>query len=157
MCAPIIWFQVIPATNKEQYEQVSQSEKGSCYSSRFGPDSQYSDNRSVTSTGPHVLPRASRLNPPPEHADAPPRLPHGTHPSAKPPAAPAPHSVFSPSASSGYNTKKVGKKLNIQLKKGMTWPTGLDEIALKSQPSRQKCLGCLIGFGFWFCRAGAVC
>lgn len=71
MCAPIIWFQVIPATNKEQYEQVSQSEKGSCYSSRFGPDSQYSDNRSVTSTGPHVLPRASRLNPPPEHADAP--------------------------------------------------------------------------------------
>nr|XP_023420409.1 partitioning defective 3 homolog isoform X2 [Cavia porcellus] len=118
MCAPIIWFQVIPATNKEQYEQVSQSEKGSCYSSRFGPDSQYSDNRSVTSTGPHVLPRASRLNPPPEHADAPPRLPHGTHPSAKPPAAPAPHSVFSPSASSGYNTKKVGKKLNIQLKKG---------------------------------------
>ncbi|KAM6153342.1 partitioning defective 3 homolog isoform 5-T5 [Erethizon dorsatum] len=118
MRTPIIWFHVVPAANKEQYEQLSQSEKSSYYSSCFSPDSQYLDNRSVTSAGPHALPRASRLNPPPEQVDAHPRLPHSAHPSAKPPAAPAPHSVFSPSASSGYNTKKVGKRLNIQLKKG---------------------------------------
>ncbi|XP_013376846.1 PREDICTED: partitioning defective 3 homolog isoform X11 [Chinchilla lanigera] len=120
MRTPTIWFHVVPAANKEQYEQLSQSEKSNYYSSRFSPDSQYLDNRSVTSAGPHALPRASRLNPPPEQVDAHPRLPHSAHPSAKPPAAPAPapHGVFSPSASSGYNTKKVGKRLNIQLKKG---------------------------------------
>ncbi|XP_004641902.1 partitioning defective 3 homolog isoform X9 [Octodon degus] len=118
MREPIIWFHVVPAANKEQYEQLSQSEKSNYYSRCFSPESQYLDNRSVTSARPHALPRASTLNPPPEQMGAHPRLPHSTHPSAKPPAAPGPHGVFSPSASSGYNTKKVGKRLNIQLKKG---------------------------------------
>ncbi|XP_069846765.1 partitioning defective 3 homolog isoform X8 [Dipodomys merriami] len=120
MRTPIIWFHVVPASNKEQYEQLSQSEKNNYYSSRFSPDSQYSDNRSVNSAGPHALQRASRMNHPPEHIDTPPRLPHSAHPSTKPPSAPVlvPQNVFSSSASSGYNTKKVGKRLNIQLKKG---------------------------------------
>ncbi|XP_065777130.1 partitioning defective 3 homolog isoform X11 [Muntiacus reevesi] len=119
MRTSIIWFHVVPAANKEQYEQLSQSERNNYYSSRFSPDSQHVDHRGVTSAGPQALPRASRLNPPPEHADPHPRLlPQSTQPSGKPPAAPAlaAHHVFSPS--SGYNTKKIGKKLNIQLKKG---------------------------------------
>ncbi|XP_052507027.1 partitioning defective 3 homolog isoform X7 [Budorcas taxicolor] len=119
MRTSIIWFHVVPAANKEQYEQLSQSERNSYYSSRFSPDSQHVDHRGVTSTGPQALPRASRLNPPPEHMDPHPRLlPQSAQPSGKPPAAPAlaAHHVFSPS--SGYNTKKIGKKLNIQLKKG---------------------------------------
>ncbi|XP_070658148.1 partitioning defective 3 homolog isoform X14 [Bos indicus] len=119
MRTSIIWFHVVPAANKEQYEQLSQSERNNYYSSRFSPDSQHVDHRGVTSAGPQALPRASRLNPPPEHADPHPRLlPQSAQPSGKPPAAPAlaGHHVFSPS--SGYNTKKIGKKLNIQLKKG---------------------------------------
>ncbi|KAM9682688.1 partitioning defective 3 homolog isoform 14-T14 [Dama dama] len=119
MRTSIIWFHVVPAANKEQYEQLSQSERNNYYSSRFSPDSQHVDHRGVTSAGPQALPRASRLNPPPEHVDPHPRLlPQSAQPSGKPPAAPAlaAHHVFSPS--SGYNTKKIGKKLNIQLKKG---------------------------------------
>ncbi|XP_045730162.1 partitioning defective 3 homolog isoform X15 [Mirounga angustirostris] len=121
MRTPIIWFHVVPAANKEQYEQLSQSEKNNYYSSRFSPDSQYMDNRSVNSTGLPALQRAPRLNHPPEQIDSHPRLlPQSTHPSGKPPAvpAPAPQNVFSTNVSSGYNTKKIGKRLNIQLKKG---------------------------------------
>uniref|UniRef100_A0A8D2DPK0 Partitioning defective 3 homolog n=1 Tax=Sciurus vulgaris TaxID=55149 RepID=A0A8D2DPK0_SCIVU len=120
MRTPIIWFHVVPAANKEQYEQLSQSEKNNYYSSRFSPDSQYIDNKSVNSAGPHALQRAPRLSHPPEQIEAHPRLPHSAHPSTKPPSAPAlaSQNVFSSSASSGYNTKKVGKRLNIQLKKG---------------------------------------
>lgn len=117
----IIWFHVVPAANKEQYEQLSQSEKNNYYSSRFSPSSQYIDNRSMSSSGLPALQRAPRLNPPPEQTDAHPRLlPQSAHPAAKPPSAPAPapQSVFGTSVSSGYNTKKVGKRLNIQLKKG---------------------------------------
>ncbi|XP_059040226.1 partitioning defective 3 homolog isoform X17 [Mustela lutreola] len=121
MCTPIIWFHVVPAANKEQYEQLSQSEKNNYYSSRFSPDSQYIDNRSMHSAGLSALQRAPRPNPPSEPTDSHPRLlPQSTHPSGKPPSAPAPvpQNVFSTNVSSGYNTKKIGKRLNIQLKKG---------------------------------------
>ncbi|XP_032961740.1 partitioning defective 3 homolog isoform X8 [Rhinolophus ferrumequinum] len=120
MRTPIIWFHVVPAANKEQYEQLSQSEKNNYYSSRFSPDSQYPDNRGVNSTGLHALQRVPRVAHPAEHIDPHPRLPHSTQPSGKPPSAPAPapQSVFSTNISSGYNTKKIGKRLNIQLKKG---------------------------------------
>ncbi|XP_012586771.1 PREDICTED: partitioning defective 3 homolog isoform X16 [Condylura cristata] len=127
MRTPIIWFHVVPAANKEQYEQLSQSEKNNYYSSCFSPDSQYIDNRGVNSAGLAALQRAPRLNHPPEQIDSHSRLlPQSSHLSAKPPTAPTPapapaplpQSVFSTSVSSGYNTKKIGKKLNIQLKKG---------------------------------------
>ncbi|XP_011940170.1 PREDICTED: partitioning defective 3 homolog isoform X28 [Cercocebus atys] len=120
MRTPIIWFHVVPAANKEQYEQLSQSEKNNYYSSRFSPDSQYIDNRSVNSAGLHTVQRAPRLNHPPEQIDSHSRLPHSAHPSGKLPSAPAsaPQNVFSATVSSGYNTKKIGKRLNIQLKKG---------------------------------------
>ncbi|XP_074180806.1 partitioning defective 3 homolog isoform X15 [Rhinolophus sinicus] len=120
MRTPIIWFHVVPAANKEQYEQLSQSEKNNYYSSRFSPDSQYPDNRGVNSAGLQALQRMPRVAHPVEHIDPHPRLPHSTQPSGKPPSAPAPapQSVFSTNISSGYNTKKIGKRLNIQLKKG---------------------------------------
>lgn len=122
MRTPIIWFHVVPAANKEQYEQLSQSEKNSYYSSRFSPDSQYIDNRGVNSAGPQALHRAPRAPHLAEQVDSHPRLPQSTQPSGKPPSAPAPAppSVFSTNVSSGYNTKKIGKRLNIQLKKGTT-------------------------------------
>ncbi|KAM5340080.1 partitioning defective 3 homolog isoform 14-T14 [Glossophaga mutica] len=124
MRTPIIWFHVVPAANKEQYEQLSQSEKNNYYSSRFSHDSQCIDNRSVSSAGLQALQRVPKLTPQAEQLDAHPRLPQSSQPSGKPPAAPAPApapappSVFSASVSSGYNTKKIGKRLNIQLKKG---------------------------------------
>ncbi|XP_058388749.1 partitioning defective 3 homolog isoform X17 [Diceros bicornis minor] len=121
MRTPIIWFHVVPAANKEQYEQLSQSEKNNYYSSRFSPDSQHPDNRSVNSAGLQAIQRAPRPAHPPEQTDPHPRLlPQSAHPPGKPPSAPAPapQNVFSTSISSGYNTKKIGKRLNIQLKKG---------------------------------------
>ncbi|XP_055003104.1 partitioning defective 3 homolog isoform X12 [Sorex araneus] len=120
MRTPIIWFHVVPAANKEQYEQLSQSEKNNYYSSRFSPDSQYIDNRGVNSSGLQALQRAARLNHPPEQTDLNSRLlPQSTHPFGKPPTAPAPppQNVFNTNIS-GYNTKRIGKKLHIQLKKG---------------------------------------
>ncbi|XP_075406418.1 partitioning defective 3 homolog isoform X5 [Tenrec ecaudatus] len=120
MRAPIIWFHVVPAANKEQYEQLSQSERNNYYSSRFSPDSQDVDSRSGHGAGVHTTPRMPRPSQPPEQIDSHPRLPHSANPAGKPPSAlaPAPHHVFNASVSSGYNTKKIGKRLNIQLKKG---------------------------------------
>ncbi|XP_075833852.1 partitioning defective 3 homolog isoform X21 [Microtus pennsylvanicus] len=120
MRSRVIWFHVVPAANKEQYEQLSQREKNNYSPSRFSPDSHCVDNRSVASTVPHALPRAARLGHPPEQLDAHPRLPQSAHVSSKPPAAPAlaPQNVLGTNVGSVYNTKRVGKKLNIQLKKG---------------------------------------
>ncbi|XP_052582866.1 partitioning defective 3 homolog isoform X1 [Peromyscus californicus insignis] len=116
----VIWFHVVPAANKEQYEQLSQREKNNYSPSRFSPDSHCVDNRSVASTVPHALPRAPRLTHPPEQLDAHPRLPPSAQASAKPPAAPAvaPQNALSTNVGGVYNTKRVGKRLNIQLKKG---------------------------------------
>uniref|UniRef100_E0CY24 Partitioning defective 3 homolog n=1 Tax=Mus musculus TaxID=10090 RepID=E0CY24_MOUSE len=120
MRARVIWFHVVPAANKEQYEQLSQREKNNYSPGRFSPDSHCVANRSVANNAPQALPRAPRLSQPPEQLDAHPRLPHSAHASTKPPAAPAlaPPSVLSTNVGSVYNTKKVGKRLNIQLKKG---------------------------------------
>uniref|UniRef100_G3U8T6 Partitioning defective 3 homolog n=1 Tax=Loxodonta africana TaxID=9785 RepID=G3U8T6_LOXAF len=122
MRTPIIWFHVVPAANKEQYEQLSQSEKNNYYSGHFSPDSQYIDNRGVHGAGLHAVPRVPRLNQH-EQIDSYPRLPHSANPTGKPPSAlaPAPQNAFNTNVSSGYNTKKIGKRLNIQLKK-VTYP-----------------------------------
>lgn len=121
MRARVIWFHVVPAANKEQYEQLSQREKNNYSPGRYSPDSHCVANRSVANAAPQALPRAPRLSQPPEQLDAHPRLPHSAHASTKPPTAPAlaPPNVLSTSVGSVYNTKKVGKRLNIQLKKGM--------------------------------------
>ncbi|XP_007504822.2 partitioning defective 3 homolog isoform X23 [Monodelphis domestica] len=120
MRTPIIWFHVVPAAKKEQYEQLSQSEKNNYYSNRFNPDAQYVDNKSVNSAGLSALQRIPRLNHQADQTDSYSQLPHNANISGKLPStlSPTQQNVLSPSPSSGYNTKKIGKRLNIQLKKG---------------------------------------
>ncbi|XP_067398732.1 partitioning defective 3 homolog isoform X11 [Emydura macquarii macquarii] len=120
MRTPIIWFHVVPAANKEQYEQLSQSEKNTYYSNRFSPESQYIDNKSINNAGLHTLQRISRISNQTEQTDSYSQLPHSVNSSGKPPLglAPSPQKVLTSTANSGYNTKKIGKKLNIQLRKG---------------------------------------
>lgn len=120
MRTPIIWFHVVPASKKEQYEQLSQSEKNAYYSSRFSPDSQYIDSKSINHTGLHTLQRISRVSNPADQTDSYSQLPHSVNSSGKPPLGivPSPQKVFTASTNSGYNTKRIGKKLNIQLRKG---------------------------------------
>ncbi|XP_077347226.1 partitioning defective 3 homolog isoform X9 [Lithobates pipiens] len=52
MRSPMIWFHVVPAANKEPYEQLSQSENNSYYSSQHASDHQIMDNRNFHSPGP---------------------------------------------------------------------------------------------------------
>nr|XP_028605824.1 partitioning defective 3 homolog isoform X4 [Podarcis muralis] len=120
MRTPIIWFHVVPAAKKEQYEQLSQSEKNAHYSSRFSPDSQYMDNKSVNHTGLHTLQRIPRVSHQADQTDSYSQLPHSVNSSGKPPLglASSPQNVLASTSSTGYNTKKIGKRLNIQLRKG---------------------------------------
>ncbi|KAM9163920.1 partitioning defective 3 homolog isoform 7-T7 [Pangshura tecta] len=120
MRTPIIWFHVVPAANKEQYEQLSQSEKNTYYSNRFSPDSQYIDNKSINNAGLHTLQRISRMSNQTDQTDSYSQLPHSVNSSGKPPSglAPSPQKVLTSTTNSGYNTKKIGKRLNIQLRKG---------------------------------------
>ncbi|XP_068942592.1 partitioning defective 3 homolog isoform X18 [Petaurus breviceps papuanus] len=120
MRTPIIWFHVVPAAKKEQYEQLSQSEKNNYYPNRFSPDTQYMDNKSVSSAGLPALQRISRLNHQADQTDSYSQLPHSANIAGKLPStvSPSQQNVLSPTPSSGYNTKKIGKRLNIQLKKG---------------------------------------
>ncbi|XP_064335580.1 partitioning defective 3 homolog isoform X13 [Camelus dromedarius] len=124
MRTSIIWFHVVPAANKEQYEQLSQSERGGDGWSHCSPDSQRAEPRGTASACMGPLAAAQRtLRPhpvPPELASPHPRppAPGAQHP-GRPPAAPTPAPTsFGSGLGGGYNTKKVGKKLNIQLKKG---------------------------------------
>ncbi|XP_069067327.1 partitioning defective 3 homolog isoform X3 [Pleurodeles waltl] len=122
MRSPIMWFHVVPAANKEPYEQLSQSEKSSYYPSRFSPDTHYLDSKSMNNMGPdHTSQRTPRQ--PTNHTeqtDTFSHLPHSINSVGKPPSglSASPQKALSPSPNSGFNTKKIGKKLNIQLKKG---------------------------------------
>ncbi|XP_067147992.1 partitioning defective 3 homolog isoform X11 [Apteryx mantelli] len=120
MRAPIIWFHVVPAANKEQYEQLSQSEKNMYYSNRFSPDSQYTDSKSINNSGLHTLQRMSRAVNQSDQTDSYSQLPHSVNSSGKPPSGlvPSPQKVLTSTANSGYNAKKIGKRLSIQLRKG---------------------------------------
>ncbi|XP_068790491.1 partitioning defective 3 homolog isoform X26 [Struthio camelus] len=120
MRTPIIWFHVVPAANKEQYEQLSQSEKNTYYSNRFSPDSQYTDSKSISNSGLHTLQRMSRAVNQPDQTDSYSQLPHSVNSSGKPPSGlvPSPQKVLTATANSGYNAKKIGKRLSIQLRKG---------------------------------------
>ncbi|XP_030799362.1 partitioning defective 3 homolog isoform X10 [Camarhynchus parvulus] len=119
MRTPFIWFHVVPAANKEQYEQLSQSESV-FYSSRFSPDSQYAEGKSMNNSGLHTLQRMSRVGNHSDQMDSYSQLPHSVNSSGKPPSGlvPSPQKVLTSTANSGYNTKKIGKRLSIQLRKG---------------------------------------
>ncbi|XP_064560049.1 partitioning defective 3 homolog isoform X11 [Zonotrichia leucophrys gambelii] len=119
MRTPFIWFHVVPAANKEQYEQLSQSESV-FYSSRFSPDSHYAEGKSMNNSGLHTLQRMSRVGNHSDQTDSYSQLPHSVNSSGKPPSGlvPSPQKVLTSTANSGYNTKKIGKRLSIQLRKG---------------------------------------
>uniref|UniRef100_A0A3B5AGI3 Partitioning defective 3 homolog n=1 Tax=Stegastes partitus TaxID=144197 RepID=A0A3B5AGI3_9TELE len=98
MRSPVIMFHVVPSSMKAHYEQLSHAERNPAYASgRFSPDSL---SGSTVSGIDHTPQRMSR---------------HGsqTHPHS--------HPGVNSTQSGGY-TKKVGRRLNIQLKKG---PEGL--------------------------------
>lgn len=119
MRSPMIWFHVVPAANKEPYEQLSQSENNSYYSNQHVPD-QYIENRNFHSPGPEqTLQRAPRQVNQTEPMDSYSHLPHNISTAGKPPTGltPSPQRGVSSPPPSAYNTKK-GKKLYIQLKKG---------------------------------------
>ncbi|NXS86398.1 PARD3 protein, partial [Erpornis zantholeuca] len=120
MRTPFIWFHVVPAASKEQYEQWSQSEKNMYYSGRFGGDAQCADRKSMNSAGLHTLQRMPRAGNQPDQTDSYSQLPHSVNSSGKPPSGlvPSPQKVLTSTANSGYNTKKIGKRLSIQLRKG---------------------------------------
>lgn len=120
MRTPFIWFHVVPAANKEQYEQLSQSEKNMYYSNRFSPDSQYNDSKNIHNSGLHTLQRMSRAGNQSDQTESYSQLPHSVNSSGKPPSGlvPSTQKVLTSTANSGYNTKKIGKRLSIQLRKG---------------------------------------
>uniref|UniRef100_A0A4W6CHV9 Par-3 family cell polarity regulator alpha, b n=1 Tax=Lates calcarifer TaxID=8187 RepID=A0A4W6CHV9_LATCA len=98
MRSPVIMFHVVPSSMKAHYEQLSHAERNPAYASgRFSPDSLTG---STVSGMDHTPQRMSR---------------HGsqTHPHS--------HPGMNSTPTGGY-TKKVGRRLNIQLKKG---PEGL--------------------------------
>uniref|UniRef100_A0A8C7NCB3 Par-3 family cell polarity regulator n=1 Tax=Oncorhynchus kisutch TaxID=8019 RepID=A0A8C7NCB3_ONCKI len=139
MRSPVIMFHVVPNLMKAQYEQLSHSERNPdvAYSSgSFSPDSLASERSSTTSGLDHTPQRMSRGPHPhqhPEQGDAYTSLPHphglahggsmGKPPlgHAPPGRTPSPHRVLNSTPTAGF-TKKVGRRLNIQLKKG---PEGL--------------------------------
>uniref|UniRef100_A0AAQ6AHC9 PDZ domain-containing protein n=1 Tax=Amphiprion ocellaris TaxID=80972 RepID=A0AAQ6AHC9_AMPOC len=105
MRSPVIMFHVVPSSMKAHYEQLSHAERNPAYTSgRFSPDS-LSD--STVSGIDHTPQRMSR------HAVS----------AAKPPTGHihSPQRGMNSNQSGGY-IKKVGRRLNIQLKKG---PEGL--------------------------------
>ncbi|XP_018122666.1 partitioning defective 3 homolog isoform X6 [Xenopus laevis] len=120
MRSPVIWFHVVPAANKEPYEQLSQSENNSYYSSQHLHDSQYMDSRNFPSTGPdHTAQRMPRQSSQVDPLDSYSHLPQSINSAGKPPTGlnTSPQRTVSSPTNSGYGTKK-GKKFYIQLKKG---------------------------------------
>ncbi|KAM9308851.1 partitioning defective 3 homolog [Gastrophryne carolinensis] len=120
MRSPMIWFHVVPAANKEPYEQLSQSESNSYYANQHVPDHLYIENRSFHSPVPEqTLSRAPRQGNHAEPMDSFSHLPHHINSAGKPPTGllPSPQRGVNYSPASGYNAKK-GKAFCIQLKKG---------------------------------------
>uniref|UniRef100_A0A3Q1DBT0 PDZ domain-containing protein n=1 Tax=Amphiprion ocellaris TaxID=80972 RepID=A0A3Q1DBT0_AMPOC len=133
MRSPVIMFHVVPSSMKAHYEQLSHAERNPAYTSgRFSPDSlsdstvsgidhtpqRMSRHGSQTHPNPHLHP-----HPHPEPADGYPPLTHPAVSAAKPPTGHihSPQRGMNSNQSGGY-IKKVGRRLNIQLKKG---PEGL--------------------------------
>lgn len=121
-------FHVVPSSMKAHYEQLSHTERNPAYASgRFSPDSLAGSaasgidhgtpqrmSRHGSQTHPHPHPHAH-----PDPADGYPPLSHPAVSSAKPPTGQtqSPQRGVNSTPTGGF-TKKVGKRLNIQLKKG---------------------------------------
>uniref|UniRef100_A0A3P9JB25 Par-3 family cell polarity regulator alpha, b n=1 Tax=Oryzias latipes TaxID=8090 RepID=A0A3P9JB25_ORYLA len=131
MRSPVIMFHVVPSSMKVHYEQISHAERNPSFSSgRYSPNftaggtslnaDQQKMSRHGSQSHPHAHPHA-HLHP--EAADPYPPLTHPAVTAAKPPTGQthSPQKGLNSTLTSGY-IKKVGRRLNIQLKKG---PEGL--------------------------------
>ncbi|KAM9719202.1 LOW QUALITY PROTEIN: partitioning defective 3 homolog [Menidia menidia] len=121
MRSPVILFHVVPSSMKAHYEQLSHAGRHpSCPSGRFSPDSYLGPD--PANPHPHRPSRhGSQTHPhqsPPDPGDG---FPPPT--AAKPPTghAHSPQRALNATPTPGF-AKKVGRRLNIQLKKG---PEGL--------------------------------
>ncbi|XP_039998735.1 partitioning defective 3 homolog isoform X4 [Xiphias gladius] len=135
MRSPVIMFHVVPSSMKAHYEQLSHAERNPAYASgRFSPDSLTGSTVSGMDHTPHRMSRHGsqkhqHSHPHPHsdaHLDPTDGYPPLTHPAvsaAKPPTGHthSPQRGANSTPTVGY-TKKVGRRLNIQLKKG---PEGL--------------------------------
>uniref|UniRef100_A0A8D3CBD6 Par-3 family cell polarity regulator n=1 Tax=Scophthalmus maximus TaxID=52904 RepID=A0A8D3CBD6_SCOMX len=125
MRSPVIMFHVVPSSTKAHYEQLSHAERNPAYASgRLSPDSVSGSTVSGGVGVDHTPQRMSRHGSQ-THSD--PGLPPLTHPAvtaAKPPTghAHSPQRAPNSATPTGGYAKKVGRRLNIQLKKG---PEGL--------------------------------
>ncbi|KAK7159637.1 hypothetical protein R3I94_005855 [Phoxinus phoxinus] len=128
MRSPVILFHVVPSPMRSQYEQISHNENNPRanidLSGRFSPDSLAND--LIDNAGlDHATHRLAqhRPHPPNNHLDTSSPLHHSVGSSGKPPSghASSPQRGLSPAPTPGF-TKKVGRKLGIQLRKG---PEGL--------------------------------
>uniref|UniRef100_UPI0037E8C9CD par-3 family cell polarity regulator alpha, b isoform X2 n=1 Tax=Semicossyphus pulcher TaxID=241346 RepID=UPI0037E8C9CD len=135
MRSPVIMFHVVPSSMKTHYEQLSHAERNPAYSSgRFSPDSLTGSTVSGMDHTPQRMSRHGSQSHPhshphphphthPEQNDGYPPLTHPAVSAAKPPTGHthSPQRGANATPTGGY-TKKVGRRLNIQLKKG---PEGL--------------------------------
>lgn len=126
MRSPVILFHVVPSPMRSQYEQISHNENNPRanidLSGRFSPDSLAND--LVDNAGlDHAAHRLAqhRPHPPINHLDTSSPPYHSVGSSGKPPSghASSPQRGLSPAPTSGF-TKKVGRKLGIQLRKGIS-------------------------------------
>lgn len=127
MRSPVIMFHVVPSSMKAHYEQLSQAERNPAYSSgRFSPDSLSGSTVSGADQTPQRMSRRSSQTHPhshshahPDQTDGFPPLPHPAVSAAKPPTGHvhSPQRGLTSTPTGGYS-KKVGRRLNIQLKKG---------------------------------------
>ncbi|XP_017285039.1 partitioning defective 3 homolog isoform X3 [Kryptolebias marmoratus] len=122
MRSPVIMFHVVPSSMKAHYEQLSHVERNPSFSSgRFSPDSLTGVDHNPQRMSRHGSQTHPHSHPHPDRTDS---YTHLTHPgvsAAKPPTGHSPQRAVNSTPTTGF-TKKVGRRFNIQLKKG---PEGL--------------------------------
>lgn len=127
MRSPVIMFHVVPSSMKAHYEQLSHAERNPAYTSgRFSPDSLTGSTTSSFDHAPQRMSRHGSQNHQHPHSlvhvdqtDGYPTLTHSAISAAKPPTGHvhSPQRAMTSTPTAGF-TKKVGRRLNIQLKKG---------------------------------------
>lgn len=123
MRSPVILFHVVPSTMRSQYEQISHNE----HNPRANIDlSEHFSHDSLTYDPIDLDHAAHRLaqhrpHPPNNHLDTSSPIHHPVGQSGKPPSghASSPQRGLSPTPTSGF-TKKVERRLGIQLRKGIS-------------------------------------
>uniref|UniRef100_H3CRB3 Par-3 family cell polarity regulator alpha, b n=1 Tax=Tetraodon nigroviridis TaxID=99883 RepID=H3CRB3_TETNG len=120
MRSPVIMFHVVPSSMKARYEQLSHAERNPApyASGRFSPDSLGGSSLSAFDHAPSRMSRHGQ-----EQPDTYPPVSHPAVSAAKPPTGQthSPQRALTSTPTAGLS-KKVGRRLSIQLKKG---PEGL--------------------------------